>query len=81
MVKNPQPMKTVKFIVITKKTTIATTNHQATAIHEYFKFIKCTTYPRRNRYFKTRAIFDSYTKTKHSRAQESYFFNLLENYS
>ena len=46
MLENPQLIKTVKFTVTTKKATIATTNDHATAIHEDFKFTKCTTYPR-----------------------------------
>ena len=53
----PQLMKTVKFTVITKKTTIRTTADHATAIHEKFNFIKCTTLLGRSRYLKTRNIF------------------------
>ena len=40
-----------------RKTTIATTTDHSTAICEDFKFIKCTTHPRGNRYLKTRTIF------------------------
>ena len=57
-------MKTVKYTVITKTTTITTTTDHATAIHEDFKFIKCTTQPRRTRYLKNGTIFYSNTKTK-----------------
>ena len=50
-----------------QKTAIATTTDHTTAIHEDFKFIKCTTHPRRNIYLKTRTIFYPNTKTKHGR--------------
>ena len=63
---NPQLMKTVKFTVITKKTTIRTTTDRATAMHEEFNFIRCTTLLGRSRYLKTRNIFYLNTKTKHS---------------
>ena len=46
LLKSPQLIETVKFTVITKKTTIATTTDHATIIHEEFRFIKCTTHPR-----------------------------------
>ena len=63
----PQLMKTVKFTVITKKTTIGATADHATAIHEKFNFIKCTTLLGRSRYLKTRNIFYPNIKTNHSR--------------
>ena len=46
MLKKLRLMKVVKLTIITNKTTIATTSDQATAIHEDFKFIKCTTHPK-----------------------------------
>ena len=46
MLKKLQLMKNVKFTVTTKKSTITTTTDHATAIHEDFKFAKCTTHQR-----------------------------------
>ena len=65
-------MKTVKFTIMIKKT-IATTTDHTVAIHKDFKFNKCTTQPRRNRYLKTRTIFNPNTKAKHSPTRIWYF--------
>ena len=70
MLKNAQPIKTAKFTVIAKKMTIETTTDPTTAIHKGFKFIQCTTHPRRNRYLKSRTISYPNTKTKHSQTRE-----------
>ena len=56
-----------------QKPTIATTTDHGTAIHEDFKFIKCTTHQRWNWYLKTSTIFYPNTKAEHSRTRERYF--------